>query len=374
MMPEGMVNIVSHTLGFSFSESSFSVNIELMKSLTQANGVPSIEDEVRKIIVQELRELTTETRVDVMGNVIGRVEGNGGPTVALAAHMDEIGFIVRYIDDSGFIRLQPVGGFDPRTLVAQRVAVHTRADGALVGTLMPGVKPIHLMGPNDKKDLDLNDFFVDLGMSAEAVKGKVQIGDMVTMRREFEEIGDMVISKSLDDRIGCYVMLEAMRAAGKVDAEIYPIATVQEEVGLRGATTAAYGVQPDICIALDTTIAADIPGMPADASVTKLGAGAAIKVFDSSQLPNRKLIAHLKEIAETHQIPFQLEILPRGGTDAGAFQRAAEGVVTCTISIPSRYVHTTNEMCSKSDIQACIDLLAQFLREAGSRDYRYDME
>lgn len=345
-----------------------------MKSLTQANGVPSIEDEVRKIIVKELRDLEVETRADVMGNVIGRVAGKNGPKVALAAHMDEIGFIVRYIDDSGFIRLQPVGGFDPRTLVAQRVAVHTRNDGALVGTLMPGVKPIHLMGPNDKKDLDLNDFFVDLGMSAEAVKGKVQIGDMVTMRREFEEIGDMVISKSLDDRIGCYVMLEAVRAAGAVDAEVYPIATVQEEVGLRGATTAAYGVQPDICIALDTTIAADIPGMPADASVTKLGAGAAIKVFDSSQLPNRKLIAHLQEIAEANDIPFQLEILPRGGTDAGAFQRAAEGIVTCTISIPSRYVHTTNEMCSKSDIQACVDLLAQFLREAGSRDYRYDME
>lgn len=350
------------------------MNIELMKSLTQANGVPSMEDEVRKIVVKELRDLATDTRVDVMGNVIGRVEGKGGPKVALAAHMDEIGFIVRFIDDSGFIRLQPVGGFDPRTMVAQRVAVHTRTNGSLVGTLMPGVKPIHLMGPNDKKDLDLNDFFVDLGMSAESVKEQVEIGDMVTMRREFEEIGDMVISKSLDDRIGVYVMLEAVRAAGNVEAEIYPIATVQEEVGLRGATTAAYGVQPDITIALDTTIAGDIPGMPADASVTKLGAGTAIKVFDSSQLPNRKLIAHLREIAEANDIPFQLEILPRGGTDAGAFQRAAEGSVTCTISIPSRYVHTTNEMCAKSDIQASVDLLAQFLKEAGSRDYSYDID
>ena len=350
------------------------MNIELMKSLTLANGVPSMEDEVRKIVVNEMRDLVTDVRVDVMGNVIGRMEGKGGPKVALAAHMDEIGFIVRYIEESGFLRLQPVGGFDPRTLVAQRVAVHTRNDGALVGTLMPGVKPIHLMGPNDKKELDLNDFFVDLGMSSELVKAKVQIGDMVTMRREFEEIGDMVISKSLDDRIGIYVMLEAVRAAGPVDAEVYPIATVQEEVGLRGATTAAFGVQPDITIALDTTIAGDIPGMPADAGVTKLGAGTAIKVFDSSQLPNRKLIAHLQQIAEEQEIPFQLEVLPRGGTDAGAFQRAAEGSVTCTISIPSRYVHTTNEMCAKSDIQASVDLLAQFLQEAGSRDYSYDME
>lgn len=350
------------------------MNIELMKSLTQASGIPSREDEVRKIVARELKSLTTDMRVDTLGNVIGRVEGNGGPKVALAAHMDEIGFIVRFIDDSGFIRLQPVGGFDPRTMVAQRVAVHTNNDGPLVGTLMPGVKPIHLMGPNDKKDLAIEDFFVDLGMDADAVKEKVQIGDMVTMRREFEEIGDMVISKSLDDRIGVYVMLEAIRAAGKVDAEVYPIATVQEEVGLRGATTAAYGVQPDITIALDTTIAGDIPGMPGDATVTKLGAGTAIKVFDSSQLPNRKMIAHLKEIAEKNDIPFQLEVLPRGGTDGGAFQRAAEGSITCTISIPSRYVHTTNEMCAKSDIQASVDLLAQFLREAGSRDYSYDLD
>ena len=350
------------------------MNIELMKSLTQANGIPSMEGEVRKIVVKELRDLADDTRVDVMGNVIAHVAGKGGPKVALAAHMDEIGFIVRFIEESGFLRLQPVGGFDPRTLVAQRVAVHTESKGALVGTLMPGVKPIHLMGPNDKKDLDLNDFFVDLGMSADAVKEAVQVGDMVTMRREFEEIGDMVISKSLDDRIGVYVMLEAVRAAGKVDAEVYPIATVQEEVGLRGATTAAFGAQPDITIALDTTIAGDIPGMPGDATVTKLGAGTAIKVFDSSQLPNRKLIAHLKEIANANDIPFQLEVLPRGGTDAGAFQRAAEGSVTCTISIPSRYVHTTNEMCAKADIQASVDLLAQFLREAGSRDYSYDME
>lgn len=350
------------------------MNIELMKSLTQATGIPSIEDDVRRIVIAEMREIVDDHRVDTMGNVIGRVEGNGGPKVALAAHMDEIGFMVRFIEDSGYLRLQPVGGFDPRTLVAQRVTVHTRESGQLVGTLMPGVKPIHILQPGEKKDLEITDFFVDLGMKADDVKEKVTIGDMITMRREFEEIGEMVISKSLDDRIGVYVMLEAVRAAGKVDAELYPIATVQEEVGLRGATTAAFGVQPDICIALDTTIAGDIPGIPSDMGVTKLGEGAAIKMFDSSQLPNRKLIDHLRTIAEKHEIPYQLEVLPRGGTDAGAFQRSAEGVVTCTISIPSRYVHTVNEMCAKSDIQASVDLLAQFLREVGTVDYGYGQD
>lgn len=347
------------------------MNIELMRKLTQANGIGGCEDEVRDIIAEELKPLTSGLRTDAMGNLIGTIEGNGGPTVVVTAHMDEIGFIVRFIEESGYIRLQPVGGFDPRTLVAQRVAVHTRKHGVLNGTLMPGVKPIHLLGPNDKKDLDLPDFFVDLGMKADDVKDQVQIGDMVTMRREFEEMGDMVVSKCLDDRIGCYVMIEAIKAVGKVNATVIPVAAVQEEVGLRGATTAGYGVQPDITIALDTTIAGDIPGMPTDAAVTKLGSGAAIKVFDSSQLPNRKLIAHLQEIAEQNDIPFQLEVLPRGGTDAGAFQRAAAGSFTCTVSIPSRYVHSVNEMCAKSDIQACVDLVAQFLREAGTRDYGY---
>lgn len=349
------------------------MNLDLMRQLTQANGIPGCEDEPRAIIAAELNALAHDVRADAMGNVIARIPGNGGPKVVVTAHMDEIGFIVRFIEESGYIRLQPVGGFDPRTLVAQRVSVYTRNDGVLPGTLMPGTKPIHLLGAGEKKDLTLEDLFVDLGLKAEVVKEKVQIGDMITLRREFEEMGDMVVSKSLDDRLGCYVMLEAIRAAGAVNADVYPVATVQEEVGLRGATTAAFNVQPEITIALDTTIAGDIPGMTADGAVTKLGAGAGIKVFDSSQLPNRKLIAHLQEIAERNDIPYQLEVLPRGGTDAGAFQRAGEGSITCTISIPSRYVHSVNEMCAKSDIQACVDLVAQFLREAGTRDYGYNL-
>jgi endoglucanase len=196
---------------------------------------------------------------------------------------------------------------------------------------------------------------------------------MVTMRRDFEIMGDMVVSKSLDDRLGVYVMLEAMKAASETNAEIIAIATVQEEVGLRGATTSAFGVQPDIAIALDTTIAADTPGIPDDAAVTRLRQGTAIKVFDSSQLPNPKIVTHLREIAEAHNIPHQLEVLPRGGTDAGAFQRSQAGIATSTISIPSRYVHTVNEMVAISDLQASVDLLAQFLREAGSRSYGYEL-
>lgn len=349
------------------------MNENLLRALTQADGIPSLEDSVRDLVSTHMLPLVDELRVDALGNLIGHLKGTGGPVVAIAAHMDEIGFIVRFIEDSGYIRLQPVGGFDPRTLVAQRVRIHIEDGEPLAGVLQPGAKPIHLIQDGESKDLKLEDFFVDVGMTVDEVRERVCVGDMVTMRRDFETMGDTVVSKALDDRLGVYVMLEAIRAAGHVDADVYPIATVQEEVGLRGATTAAFGVKPDIAIALDTTISGDIPGIPSDTTVTKLRHGTAIKMFDSSQLPNRKLVAHLREIAESHQIPYQLEVLPRGGTDAGAFQRSQDGIITATISIPSRYVHTVNEMCCVSDIQASVDLLAHFLREAGSRTYGYEL-
>lgn len=349
------------------------MNEALLRDLTQADGIASREDSVRDVVAAYMKPLVDEMRTDALGNLIGIKKGKGGPRVAIAAHVDEIGFLVRHIDDNGYIRMQPVGGFDPRVLVAQRVRVHLRNGEMLPGVIEPGSKPIHLLQPGESKDLKLEDLFIDLGLEADAVKDQVNIGDMITMRRDFETMGDVVVTKALDDRLGVYVMLEAVKAAGDTDAEIIPIATVQEEIGLRGATTAAFGVQPDIAIALDVTIAADTPGIPSDAAVTKLRGGAAIKVFDSSQLPNPKLVDHLREIAETHDIPHQMEILPRGGTDAGAFQRSQEGMITGTISIPTRYVHSVNEMASIADIQASVDLLAQFLREAGKRNYGYEL-
>lgn len=349
------------------------MNESLLRELTQADGIPSREGAVRDIVARHMASLVDEMRIDALGNLIGRKAGKGGPRVAIAAHIDEIGFIVRHIDDKGFIRVQPVGGFDPRMLVAQRVRVHTRDGERVDGVIQPGTKPIHLLQSGESKELKLEDLFIDIGLDADTAKEKVSLGDMVTMRRDFERIGNVVISKAMDDRLGVYVMLEAVRAAGDTGAEIIPIATVQEEIGLRGATTSAYGVKPDIAIALDVTIAGDTPGIPDDAAVTRLRGGTAIKVFDSSQLPNPRLVEHLRSIAETHDIPYQMEILPRGGTDAGAFQRSQDGIVTGTISIPTRYIHSVNEMAAVGDIQASVDLLAQFLREAGSTSYGYEI-
>ncbi len=214
--------------------------------------------------------------------------------------------------------------------------------------------------------------FIDTGLAASDVTSTVSIGDMVTLERATVRMGDNVVSKALDDRLGLYVMIEAVRAITKGNAEILAVATTQEEVGLRGAQTAANDLRPDIAIALDVTIAGDIPGMPSDAAVTRLGKGAAIKMFDSSQLPHHAVIETLRTIAENEHIPHQLEVLPRGGTDAGAIQRAGSGAYTGTISMPCRYVHTVNESASVADVDACVQLLARFIEQVDLEQLRHD--
>jgi tetrahedral aminopeptidase len=289
----------------------------------------------------------------------------------VAAHMDEIGFFVSHIDDRGFLRLQPVGGFDARTLVAQRVTVHGFAESVLPGTVQPAAKPIHLLERDEVKPAKLEELFVDVGLPPDRVRAEVAVGDMVTLDRVLVDAGDCVMGKALDDRVGLFVMIEALRALGASPAEIVAVATSQEEVGLRGAETAAFAVEPDIAVALDVTLALDIPGMPSELAVTHLGDGVAIKVMDSSHIANPALLRHLRDLAEAEAIPYQLEILPRGGTDAGAMQRARSGAPAITLSIPTRYVHTANETASQSDIAAAITLLARFLEAAGTRSYGY---
>ncbi|GLV60851.1 peptidase M42 [Dictyobacter sp. S3.2.2.5] len=348
-----------------------SLNIELLKKIAETPGISGREDRVRALILEELRALTDEVSVDRLGNIIAMKRGKSERRVMLAAHMDEIGFIVKHIDNKGFIRIQPVGGFDARVLVAQRVLVHGYAGQTLRGVLMPSSKPIHLLGAEQAAALKLDDLFIDLGLSNEEVRANVEVGDMITMDRTLEVVGDMVVSKSLDDRASLFVMLEALRALQHHEVTIFAVATVQEEVGLRGAGTAAYQVQPDVSVALDITLANDIPGGADQDAVTRLGDGTAIKVFDSSHISNHKLVRHFRDVAKQHNIRYQLEVLPRGGTDAGAMQRVREGSPTITLSTPTRYVHTVNEMIQQADLEASINLLARYLEDAHNGDYAF---
>lgn len=350
------------------------MDYDLLKQLCETPGIPGQEHLIREVVKEALAPLVDNVETDVMGNVIGLKRGGGVRKVMLAAHMDEIGFIVRYIDDKGFVRLQPLGGFDVRQLFAQRVLVHTRKGEVLRGVLAYSTKPAHMLTPEEmNKALQIESFFVDLGMTPEQVKEKVSVGDMVTMDRTTERSGDIFFGKAMDDRVGVFVMIEAMRLLKDIrtEVDIYAVATAQEEVGLRGATTAAFAIEPDIGIALDVTLANDYPGPPETETVTKLGQGVAIKIMDGSLICHPKLVEHFREIAERENIPHQMEVLPRGGTDAGALQRSRSGTVSITISVPTRYVHTVNEMVHRKDVEASATLIARYLQEAHTRDYRY---
>ena len=297
-----------------------------------------------------------------MGNLITHKPGRG-PKIMIAAHMDEIGFIVKHIDERGFMRLQPLGFWDPRAMVAQRVHIHGRE--TLLGALQTTHRPAHTQPLEERsKAAKLEDFYVDVGLTAEQVRALVQIGDMATMARSTEQVGNCVISKALDNRVSVFVMIEALRACQGSDADIFAVATTQEEVGCRGATTAAYALQPAVGIALDVTLAHDIPGAPDQDRVTQLGQGAAIKIMDSNSISHPGLVQRFRDVATQHRITHQMEILDLGGTDAGPIQRSQTGVPTLTLSIPTRYIHTPNEMADMRDIEACISLLARYLENA----------
>ena len=346
------------------------MNTDLLKELVEGHGIPGQEDQIRKIVTRELKGIC-ELSTDYMGNLIALKKG--GPNakkLMLAAHMDEIGFVVKFIDKDGFIRLNPLGGFDPRQMNSQRVLVHT-AKGPLNGVLMYGTKPKHMLSDAEAGAAqNLDSFFVDIGIG-EKTKDLVEIGDMVTMNRQMMTMGDLFTCKAMDDRVCVFIMIEAMKKVKKNKVDVYAVATVQEEIGLRGASAAGSAIAPDIAVALDVTLANDIPGVPEQDQVTRLGKGAAIKLMDSSLICHPKVVDHFKKVANKNKIPYQLEVLPRGGTDAGGIQRLHGGIPSFTLSTPTRYIHTVNETVHKDDVKACIDLLAKYIEDAHEGDYSY---
>ena len=235
--------------------------------------------------------MPVDVSVDNLGNVTAYRRGRSPKKVMIAAHMDEIGFIVTHIDDNGFLRFHPLGGFDPKTLTAQRVIVHGRKD--LIGVM--GSKPIHLMSPEERnKTVQIQDFFIDLGLSKEEVVKHVSIGDPITRQRELIEMGNCVNCKSIDNRVSVFILLETMSRLKDFPYDVYGVFTVQEEVGTRGANVAAHQIGPDFGFGLDTTIAFDVPGSQAHEQVTKLGKGAAIKIMDASTICDVRMVDYMK--------------------------------------------------------------------------------
>ncbi|MBI4603285.1 MAG: M42 family metallopeptidase [Planctomycetes bacterium] len=348
------------------------LNLALLKRLCETPGAPGHEERVREIVVSVLGPSCDEVSTDALGNVIGLRRARRVPPgqkvrkLMLSSHMDEISFLVTHVDDQGFVRFTPLGGFDPKTLTAQRVIVQGKRD--LLGVV--GSKPIHIMTEEERKAAPkLEDYFVDVGLPPEEVRALVSVGDAITRQRELVEVGDALSGKSFDNRMGVFVMLEAVAALDHHEVDVYAVASVQEEIGIRGATVAARNIDPDIGMALDITVANDVPEAKAHEHITRLGRGAAIKVMDSSVVCNARVVAHLKALAQEHGIPFQVEVLTRGGTDTAALQRSGKGAAVGCISIPTRYVHSVIEMCHKADIRAAIDLLRAFIESAHRESY-----
>ncbi len=348
------------------------MNTDLLRRLTEAHGVPGQEDAIREIVRKELKGLC-EMSVDRMGNLhcVKSGKGKSPKKLMIAAHMDEIGFIVKHVDEKGFARIQPLGGWDPRQMFSQRVKVHTQK-GMLNGLLNYSTKPKHLLTDAEaSKKPEIDGFFIDMGLTGDEAKKKVRLGDMVTMDRTFQEEGPLMTCKCMDDRVAVYVMIEAVKAAKVHEVEIHAVATVQEEIGLRGASAAGSAIAPDIVVAVDITLAMDTPGVPDQDQITKLGDGTAIKLMDSSLLCHPKVVNHFRALAEKHKIKHQIEILPLGGTDAGGVQRLHGGIPAFTLSVPTRYVHTVNETVHRDDVQASVDLLARYIEDAHNGNYGY---
>jgi endoglucanase len=336
---------------------------DLIKQLTEAYGPPGYENAVRDIIKEHVTPHADQVETDPLGNLHAVKKSNtassspgDGIKIMLAAHMDEIGLIVTHIDDKGFARLTPLGGVRAETMVGNR-AIFT--NGAL------GVINIDNWLMHDGLDSSHRKLYLDFG-----VRNKkdvpVRVGDVAGFERPFVDLGDTLVAKSMDDRIGCAILIETLQQLEQTPHEVHFVFTVQEEVGTRGATTAAFKVHPDVSIAIDVTDSGDIPERKN--FEVKMGHGPAVKVMDRGMLAHPGVKKWMAETAARNKIPYQMEVLIFGTTDARAMQLAHEGSAAGALSIPCRYIHTPSEMLSYSDVQNAVKLLRAMLSGPANLD------
>jgi tetrahedral aminopeptidase len=348
------------------------LDVNLLKNICEIPGAPGFETPIRNLVIEEIKDHVDSYEIDNMGNLTAIIKGTNNPNskkVMVAAHMDEIGFIVTHIDDNGFIRFHTLGGFDPKTLTAQRVIIHGKQD--IIGVM--GSKPIHVMTAEEKnKVAKTSDYFIDLGMPKEEVEKIVTVGNPITRERGLIEMGNCVNCKSIDNRVSVFILVEALKRITEIPYDLYAVFSTQEEVGIRGASVAAHRIDPDFGIALDTTIAYDLPGAQPHEEITKLGGGTAIKIMDAMTICDPRMVRFLKQTADESKIKWQTEILTAGGTDTAGIQRRGEkGAISGAISIPTRHLHQVIEMAHKDDINYSIDLLKASLEKIDTFDWSW---
>jgi putative aminopeptidase FrvX len=338
--------------------------VETLETLSNACGVTGREEEIAGLMKKFLKPCVDEVKEDKLGNVIGIKRGRkDAAKVMLAAHMDEIGLLVKTITKRGFLYFAKVGGIDDRILLAQKVIVHTEK-GSLHGII--GSKPPHIQKLEERqKVIGYDELFIDVGARSQedAQKMGVRIGDAVSFDTRFARIGkNVVIGKALDDRAGCALMIETLKRLKNIECSVYAVGTVQEEAASRGAATSAFGIYPDIGIAVDVTIAGDTPGVKEVEAPIRMGKGPALTVADAGMIVPPKILRLLVETAERNKIPYQLETFMGGSTDAARILLTKEGVPSGAIAVPTRYIHSPTSMLGLEDAENTVKLLVATLQ------------
>lgn len=332
----------------------------LLKKLTEASGLPGMEGEIRDLIKEEVKGLVDEVRTDALGNLFAFKKGKvDGPVIMLTAHMDEVGLIVSFIRKNGLLKIKTIGGVDPRVLVSKKVLVGPNKVPGVIGS-----KPIHLQSADERKTaIPLDSLYIDIGANDDdEAKELVSRGDAVVFDTKYVEFGDgCAKAKAFDDRIGCAVLIEMLKR--EYDLPIWAVFTVQEEVGLRGASVAAWDIKPDMALIFEGTSAANVPGSKERQYSTSLGDGPALSLMDAGTIINRKIVRDIAKIADENGIAIQYRRTNFGGTDAGKIHLTQEGIPAAVISVPTRYIHSPVSMIKLSDYHALLDLTDKYLQK-----------
>ena len=340
--------------------------LELLKELTEANGIPGYEGPVRSIVRKHLEPLG-ELSQDKIGSVICKVGGSeDSPKVMLAGHMDEIGFMVKHITKEGFLKFLPLGGWFDQVLLGQRVLINTK-EGEVVGVI--GAKPPHLLPADERgKVVKRKDMYIDIGASSreDVDAAGVRAGDPVIPRADFVPLanGKTYLSKAFDDRVGVGLVISSLQQlkSSEHPNTVYGVATVQEEVGLRGAITSVRSVDPDVAIVLESDIAGDVPGIKPDQSSVKLGNGPTVLIYDARMIPNIKLRDFLIDTAEENEVPLQLSYIEGGATDGGPIHLHDTGVPTVVIGVAARHIHSDSSIIHRDDYDNAVKLLVEVIK------------
>ncbi len=341
--------------------------LELLRELSEAPGISGYERDVREIVRRQLGGITSMEQ-DKLGSIVCRKDGDAeSPKIMLAGHMDEVGFIVKLITDEGFMKFSPVGGWWSHVMLAQRVSIKTRS-GDVTGVI--GSKPPHVLSDEERKKLlEIKDMYIDVGAaSADEVRALgVRPGDQVVPISPFTVLGTgkTYLGKAFDNRVGCALMIDVVKnlAGGRHPNTVYAVGTVQEEVGLRGARTSSWVVEPDVGLTMEVAIAGDVPDVKKDEAQARLGKGPVILMRDGSMIPNLKLRDLFIDTAEEMKIPYQVDMMERGGTDSGAIHLHRSGVPNLVVGVPTRYIHSHAGILHREDYDYTVKLITEVVKK-----------